>query len=515
MKKIFSQNQANNVQKSAFDLSHEHKLSGKMGVLMPVLCQEVVPGDKFEINSESMIRFAPMVAPIYHRINSYIHYFYVPNRILWENWEKFITGTAGLTLPTFGYTGAHQTSIADCLGLPLSNSLDPLALDVNDMPLRAFFQIYKDYFIDQNLSTTDPWGGGTKLLDMTFDEFVTENGYEPFTYVNRFLRSWEKDYFTSALPWAQKGNPVNMLASVDYRDASLLRRTDGSSIPDNSNMRSATDSTPDYIAGIRLSDANPNSIQIDNINSVSITVEEMRTATRLQRFLERNARAGTRYVEHLLSHWGVKSSDARLQRAEYLGGGKSPIVISEVLNTTGTAELPQGNMAGHGLNVGRTNHASKYCEEHGFIIGIMSVMPEPNYQNGIPKLWSRKLNLDFYYPEFAQLGEQPILNQEIFWDGDTDTGNKATWGYQSRFAEYKYQPSSVHGHFRDNLDFWHAGRKFATLPALNQEFIECNTTDINERIFAVTDPLAENLYIQVYHNIKALRPMPFYNNPTL
>ena len=306
-----------------------------------------------------------------------------------------------------------------------------------------------------------------------------------------------------------------MLANVDYRDASLLRRTDGSSIPNNSNLRSATDSNPDYIAGIRLSDANPNSIQIDNINSVSITVEELRTATRLQRFLERNARAGTRYVEHLLSHWGVKSSDARLQRAEYIGGGKSPVVVSEVLNTTGTAELPQGNMAGHGINVGRTNHATKFCEEHGFIIGIMSVMPEPNYQNGIPKLWTRKLNLDFYYPEFAQLGEQPVLNQELYWDGEAPLTNGQTFGYQSRYAEYKFQPSTVHGHFRDNLDFWHAGRKFATRPSLTQEFIECDTTDINERIFAVNNPLIENLYIQVYHNIKALRPMPFFNTPSL
>lgn len=515
MNKLFNQNRSNKVQKSAFDLSHEHKLSGKMGTLMPVLCQEVVPGDKFEINSESMIRFAPMVAPIYHRINSYIHYFYVPNRIIWHDWEKFITG-AEIALPEIEYTGGYQGSIADCLGLPLPNGLTPEPIKINDLPFRAFFQIYKDYYIDQNLTSSNRITGGAEdelLINRTYDDLSAEHGASftnSFVTENKFLRAWEKDYFTSALPWAQKGNPVSMQASVISQIPATITYPNGSVPPAGTSAVTmvSSGSTASLVA-------NGNSLTVDSIQRADITVEEMRTATRLQRFLERNARAGTRYVEHLLSHWGVKSSDARLQRAEYIGGGKSPVVVSEVLNTTGTAELPQGNMAGHGINVGRTNHATKFCEEHGFIIGIMSVMPEPNYQNGIPKLWSRKLNLDFYYPEFAQLGEQPVLNKELYWDGETPGNNEVTFGYQSRYAEYKYAPSTVHGHFRDNLDFWHAGRKFAELPTLTQEFIECDTTDINERIFAVNNPLIENLYIQVYHNIKALRPMPFYNTPTL
>lgn len=512
--KIFNVNKSNKPNRSAFDLSHEKKLSGKMGQLMPVMCMEVVPGDKFEIDTESMIRFAPMVAPILHRLNSYIHYFYVPNRIIWDGWEKFVTGDE-IALPTIQFGGeVFPGSIADLLGLPTRNSAQPSEpVEINDLPFRAFYQIWKDYYIDQNLSTTAKWGGNiVKIIDIDYDDFIKQTDYAPFIGLNQFYRCWEKDYFTSALPWAQKGNPASMAATVSYKeDGSIARYAQNVGFPGLSRDLQTSSTQTGKIQAVNSGD----DIVIENLDSVSITVEEMRKATRLQRWLERNARAGSRYVEHLLSHWGVVSSDARLQRAEYIGGGKSPVIISEVLNTTGTDELPQGNMSGHGINVGRTNHASKYCEEHGFIIGIMSILPEPAYQQGLPKLWSRKLNLDFYYPEFAQLGEQPILNQEIFFDSTNRQQNEETFGYQSRYAEYKYQPGTVHGRFKTSLDYWHAGRKFASLPGLNQEFIEANLDDINERIFAVTSPLAENLYIQLYHKVTAIRPMPFFNEPSL
>lgn len=501
--KMFNLNKANHVKRSAFDLSHEKKLSGKMGQLMPVYITEVVPGDTFHIDTESMIRFAPMVAPVMHRINSYIHYFFVPNRIIWDQWERFVT-KGDISLPTIEFVGdVYPGSIADLLGLPTRHNTQPSEYTlINDLPFRAFYQIYKDYYIDQNLSTAESFGGSnTKIIDMSYDDIAGADGI--FNGINKFYRCWEKDYFTSALPWAQKGDPIHMHAVVSNEtptkvsgglaDSGLKISADGTKV--------VTDSGTD--------------VTLDTVGNATITVEELRAATRLQRFLERNARAGTRYVEHLLAHWGVKSSDARLQRAEYIGGGKSPVVISEVLNHTGTAELPQGNMAGHGINIGRTNHASYNAEEHGFIIGIMSIIPEPTYQQGLPRLWSRKLNLDFYYPEFAQLGEQEVLNQELFFDHTNPTQNEGTFGYQSRYAEYKYAPSTVHGHFKDTLDFWHAGRKFENCPALNQEFIECNTNDINERIFAVTSELTENLYIQLYHKVTAIRPMPFFNEPSL
>lgn len=207
--KIFNVNKSNRPNRSAFDLSHEKKLSGKMGQLLPVMCMEVVPGDKFEIDTESMIRFAPMVAPIMHRLNAYIHYFYVPNRITWDGWEKFVTG-AEISLPTITFGGAtYQGSIADLLGLPTRHSLQPDdPIEINDLPLRAFYQIYKDYYIDQNLSVAK--GTSAKIVDLSYEEFLHENadGIDSFFLINEFYRCWEKDYFTSALPWAQKGNPT-------------------------------------------------------------------------------------------------------------------------------------------------------------------------------------------------------------------------------------------------------------------------------------------------------------------
>ena len=489
MSKIFNQNLNAKPKRSAFDLSHERKLTCSMGELVPVLLQEVVPGDKFSIDTQSMIRFAPMVAPTMHRINAYIHFFYVPNRIIWDGWEKFITGESQSTLPLAKLGNVVKSSIADHLGLPVGEHGN--TEEFNKLPHWAYFQIMNDYYMDENLD------GEYDYKSMSDAELC---------YKRCTPRAWEKDYFTSALPWAQKGNPVTMDANISYKPSTAIFPS--AVQPGSSHDLQATGTnggTEANITALGLGQAT-----IENIDGVSVSVEELRRATRLQRWLERNARSGSRYVEHLLAHWGVKSSDARLQRAEYIGGGKSPVVVSEVLNTTGTTDLPQGNMAGHGINVGRTNTAYKFCEEHGYILGIMSVLPEPTYQDGLPRLFSRKLNLDFYFPEFAQLGEQPVLNKEIFVSGDSTTDNE-TFGYQSRYAEYKYNQSTVHGEFKDTLDFWHLGRKFQTLPALNSEFIECKPST---RIFAVTDD-PNHLYIQLYHKITAVRPIPFFNDPKL
>lgn len=495
--KIFNQNPPAKVKKSKFDLSHEKKLSMGMGKLYPVLVQEVVPGDKFNIDTQSMIRFAPLMAPIMHRINAYVHFFYVPNRILTPNWEKFVVGE-NVTIPIGDLTNVEVGKLGDYMGLPTGNHT-ALGEKINTLPFRAYVKIYNDYYRDENLQTE---------IDMEavgFDNNIINSSVLP--------RAWEKDYFTSALPWAQKGNPVTMDAVVNYKDPAETHLATGGLPTWGANIITSTQVGTTNNRVISDSADSPTGLTIENIDSVSIEVEELRRATRLQRWLERNNRSGSRYVEHLLAHWGVQSSDARLQRAEYIGGGKSPVVISEVLNTTGTAELPQGYMAGHGINVGRTNQAYKYCEEHGFIIGIMSVMPEPSYQQGLPKLFSRLSNLDFYYPEFAQLGEQPVLNKEIYFgtDGDPKDG---TFGYQSRYAEYKFNTSSVHGAFRDDLEFWHMGRKFSNPPALNSDFIECDPTT---RIFAVVDPedADKALYVQLYHKISAVRPLPYFNDPKL
>jgi hypothetical protein len=227
---------------------------------------------------------------------------------------------------------------------------------------------------------------------------------------------------------------------------------------------------------------------------------------------EKNARGGTRYIENILMHFGVKSSDKRLQRPEYITGVKTPVVISEVLNTTGNEnQLPQGNMAGHGVAVTTGKYGSYFCEEHGYIIGIMSVMPKTAYQQGVPKTYLKNDPLDFFWPSFAHIGEQPVVNAELF---AYTTGDQNTFGYVPRYAEYKFMPNRVAGDFRTTLDYWHLGRIFNNLPSLNQTFIECAPEDV-DRIFAVLDEPegTDNLYCQVLHKIRAVRPMPKFGTP--
>lgn len=492
MNTIFSQNKPAKVKKSVFDLSHEKKLSIGMGKLYPCYLEEIVPGDKFTIDTQFMIRMAPMISPVMHRINAYVHYFYVPNRIIWDKWEDFITGNDdSLLTPTIDIH-CEDGSLADYMGLPNGDRLK-----VSDLPFRAYMKIWNEYYRDENIQDSRDYTNKGQL-EITANE-------------TPYRRAWEKDYFTSAMPYAQKGNPVEMAAEITYK-----KEAEGFTIapePEPSSGQMQLGPAGSSANRRQILDESGINLGIDNIEQITVTVEELRRATRLQRWLERNARSGSRYIEHLLAHWGVISSDARLQRPEYLGGGKTPLVISEVLNTSGsTHDFPQGNMAGHGLGLGRTNRASKYCEEHGWIIGILSVLPETAYQQGLHKRWTRQTNLDYYFPEFAQLGEQEVLNQELFYQ-ENQVPNKETFGYQSRYAEYKYAQSTVHGAFKGNLSFWHMGRIFGTLPGLNKTFIEADPTT---RIFADSEITEdEAMYVQLYNKVTAVRPMPFFNDPTL
>lgn len=498
MNKLFGLVQGPKIKRTAFDLSHERKLSARMGALIPVLCQEVVPGDTFDINSEMMIRFAPLTAPLMHRINAYIHYFFVPNRIIWSDWEQFITGQKVTSFPSTHMQGNTilEGKLADHLGIPIgtySNASD----SINTLPFRAYYQIWNDYYRDENLQTA------IDVEDIESDANMLQ--------ADCLSRAWEKDYFTSALPWTQKGTPVAVSAQIELKSPATLEKTTGGTPTD-------TDTLMSYNTG-ELTDSSFNALEIDAIESIDIDINELRAAHRLQRWLERNARAGTRYIEHLMAHWGIKSSDARLQRAEYLGGGKQAIVISEVLSATQTNEfdsndvnVPIGSMAGHGISVGRTNRARRFFEEHGYVMGILSVMPVTAYQQGLPKMFQRQLNIDVYFPEFAQLGEQEVKMKELYYQ-DNDTNNDKTFGYQSRWAEYKYIPSTVHGDFKTTLDYWTLVRKFDSEPALNEEFI-LPDSDTLTKCFAIPSA-KDDLWIQIYHKITAIRPMPFFNNPTL
>jgi len=506
---IFSKVAMPRVKRSAFDLSHSRKMSIQMGKLYPCLVQECVPGDKFQINTELFLRFAPLVAPIMHRCNTYIHHFFVPNRIVmpgdkgagWMSWEEFITGKVQGTLPTFDAYGAKESSLCDYMGLPTDydSQWDTYEVPVSSIPFRAYAMIWNEYYRDQNLQDEIPIG------DDTDDQFKT---------MACLYRAWKKDYFTSALPYPQAGSPVSIEADINYADNATL--IGDPTISNMSNIRTGTqiEGTDRWRVGTTEGDM----FGIDNIDGINFTVEELRRATALQRFLEKTIRGGNRYFEHLLVHWGVKSRDARLQRPEYLGGGIMPVQISDTANTTGTEDSPQSTLSGNGLSIGKSNHVTKYCEEHGYIISLLSVMPEPTYQQGVPKHFQRLLMLDNYFPEFANLGEQEVKNKEICLHQQEDQ-NELTFGYQERFAEMKYAQSTVHGNFRSNLAFWHMGRKFEKTPKLNKDFIQCshiNPDDSPEgpwRVFAVNEE--EQLYVHMRNNVKAIRPLPFLSNLTL
>jgi hypothetical protein len=490
--------------KNVFDLTHDVKLSAEMGNLTPILTMECVPGDKFDIGCESLIRFAPMIAPVMHRMDVTMHYFFVPNRILWSNWEKFITdANSGVVMPYLDsyffenrFVSTYPTSqkTADYLGVPPPPN-NSTSTQLNALPFAAYQCIYNEYYRDQNLIAPINY----KLTDG--DQGTSSGRVRELTDLRK--RAWEHDYFTASLPFAQKGAAVDIPLGQISGDLPVVTTGPSTTVLTTGagqTLNNAT-STPPFAANTMF-------VETDGVDLQPTTINDLRRAFRLQEWLEKNARGGTRYIENILTHFGVKSSDKRLQRPEYITGVKSPVIISEIVNQTGeTAGLPQGNMAGHGISVSSGRSGSYYCEEHGYIIGIMSVLPKTAYQQGIPKTYLKNDTLDYFWPSFAHIGEQPVENQELY--AYTTTGTQ-TFGYVPRYAEYKFMPSRVAGDFRTTLDYWHLGRKFATQPALNGAFVNCDAT---KRIFAVNTPAGDSLYCHVLNKIKAVRPMPKFGTP--
>lgn len=513
MKNIFNSIPMLKPKSNFFDLSHDVKLSCNMGDIIPVCCIDSVPGDKYNISASSLVRLAPMVAPMMHRCDVYIHYFFVPKRIIWPNWDKFITNTP-LTenilpaYPTINVNVDQYSKLADYFGIPLP--LTDQQETISAMQFAAYQCIYNEYYRDQNLIDEINY----KLAD-------GDNSDEWLKFLSLRKRAWEHDYFTAALPFAQKGAAVNipMQGDVILKDEWPISN-DKPEFEKEGGAGTATgaiDQKSGIIGGyIDVDDSNTphaydpaGTLEVQNATT---TINDLRRAYALQKWFEAAARGGSRLTEMIYSLFGVKSPDARLQRPEYITGVRSGITVGEVLNTAGVdGSRPQGDMAGHGIGVVSGKWGKYYCQEHGFIIGIMSIMPKTAYQQGIHKQFL-KINSPFehYFPQFANIGEQEVINKEVYaFQGENGSN---TFGYVPRYAEYKFEQNRVAGDFRTTLDFWHMGRIFATPPTLSQQFIECDAT---KRVFAVQDENTDVLWCHVYNQIKANRGMPKFGVPSI
>lgn len=502
--------------RNKFNLTHEKKLTCDMGKLVPCMVQPVMPGDTFNVHTDMMLRLQALIAPIYHRVDVYTHFFFVPNRLVMDDWENFITGgregTDETVFPKITVTPTVG-SLADYLGLPTNN----VPVTVSALPFRAYAKIYNEWYRNETLQ----------------DEvsLSTASGVDTTTNTSLLSRNWKRDYFTSALPWTQRGEPVTLplgtTAPVIFSDGETATNPVKSLVAyKKSGNRYSADGLHGLVVGAGgtvadsgqvLSDETYGSpicldanVDLSNASNVP-TINDWRVAFQIQRLLEKNARGGYRYIEWLLSHFGIRSSDARLQRAEYLGGGRSPIAITEVVQTSASDDVtPQGNMAGHAFSAQRTHSFTKSFEEHGYIIGIMSILPMANYQQGISRHWLYDTRYDFPLPVLSHLGEQGIYNKELYVDGTSD--DDQIFGYAPRYEECRHHYSSVHGDFRNTLNFWHMGRIFDNRPQLNAEFVKSDPTT---RIFATedTEQYGQHCLIDLVNNVKAIRCLPKHGIP--
>lgn len=515
----FSHIEKASIPRSAFDLSYEKKMTADMGLIYPVLHDEAVPGDIWDISNSAVLRFQPLVAPVLQEIKVRTYYFFVPYRLLDSDWEEFITrGVTGnsvkvLPITDPAVTSVPATSVAvgslwDYLGYPTTVEPPPEACPI-DYPRRAYIRIWNEYFRDETLQTE-------------LDETDQDN--------NIILRcNWLKDYFTSASITQQRGLepalPIFGSGTTDF----TLPFTDLTGLAQASQMvpiqstlnandfgSSTTGGTPIATGGQQaiysgvLSDNN--ALDLSSLSSVDIA--DLRLAFQLQAWMERNSRAGARYTEFLQAQYNVSPTDERLQRAEFLGGTSNDVIISEVLQTGETGSSPQGNLAGHGISVSG-NHIDKYrVEEFGIMLGVLVVTPKAAYQDGINRQWLRRTTFEFYNPLFADLSEQEIKNAELTTLGivadPVGTQNNAVFGYTGIFNEMRYKPSLVCGQMRTTFDYWHLGRQFnpASAPALNSAFIECNP---RKDIFAV--PSEPTMVISFGNHLNVLRPMPIMAIP--
>lgn len=489
------------MKRNKFSLSHYKLLSCDMGKLIPVGLQEVIPGDSFQWSTSMLVRTAPLLAPIMHPVRVRLHHFFVPYRLIWEDFEDFITGGAdGTSTPTVPYTGttvqnAAIGSLSDYIGAnPCTNTGSGLLTYINALPYRAYKLIWNEYYRDQDLQTAFP------LVKTSGSDSTV--GLEDIESV-----CWEKDYFTTARPDPQKGPSI----TIPFGDANVTRDSSaGAWKVFNAGGNTATTGGQTILANTNLYASVAGDVSLDPNGGLTAatqaaagTIEELREAFAVQRYEEARSRYGSRYTEYL-RYLGVTASDQRLQRPEYLGGGSETIQFSEVLGTGGSSGGDAiGTLKGHGIGGMKSNRFRRFFEEHGLVISLMSVVPKTIYGDGTPRLFMKRSKFDFYQKEFASLGMQEVWGREIYPASVTWSASESVFGYQDRYDEYRRAFSSVHGEFKTSLNYWHYARLFSTTPpALNADFVKAVPTT---RTYASTsnDPL----YVMVKHSIQARRPI--------
>lgn len=511
------------IPRSKFNRSHGVKTTFNGGLLVPVLVDEMLPGDTFNLKMHAFARMATLHFPIMDNLYLESFFFAVPYRLVWDNWEKFngYQKNPGdptdflipqMTAPAMG--GAEESGLADYMGIPTKIN----SLSYNSLHFRAYNLIWNDWFRDENLQNSAP-------VD-------TDDGPDDYTDYRFCLRRGKRyDYFTSCLPFPQKGPdvtlPLGSTAPLVGNGGSTYIHTDfdttnremvvaGTTNPLSASVLYSNSyaGTGSFGSSLKFSTV-PGDIglDVDLTDATAATINQLRQAFQTQKLYERDARGGTRYTEIIKSHFGVTSPDMRLQRPEYLGGGSTPIMVNPVAQTSNTADSTElGRLAAYGVCAPHGHGFVYSATEHCLILGLVCVRADINYQTGLERMWSRQTRLDFYWPALSHIGEQAVLNKEIYAQGTS--ADDDVFGYQERYAEYRYKPSQITGLFRSNasgsLDSWHLAQDFASLPVLNDEFIVVN--DPINRVVDVTPP---DFLFDCFFSYHCVRPMPVYSVPGL
>lgn len=543
--------------RSTFDRSASVKTSFNAGDIVPFFCEEVLPGDTFNVRSSKVVRMQTLLTPLMDNVYLDTYYFFVPNRLVWNHWKEFNgENTESAWIPQTEYSVPQITApvggwdvgtIADYFGLPVKVA----GISVSALPFRAYALVMNEWFRDQNLQDplVVPVDDAT-VQGMNTGTFVTDvaKGGKPY------IAAKYHDYFTSCQPSPQKGPDVTLSVAaqgnlpvvalkdevplsslkIPYSDASypVMRSIQGSGSPPvvgwSSIAKSVTfgaDASGSLSTGYNSSFTSGQAVSPSNLwainsgNAIIATINQLRMAFQIQKLYERDARGGTRYIEVLKSHFGVTSPDARLQRPEYLGGNRVPINVNQVIQQSGTgagADTPQGTVVGMSQTTDTNHDFMKSFTEHGYIIGVMVARYDHTYQQGIERHWSRKTRFDFYWPVFANIGEQAVLNKEIFAQGNDK--DSEVFGYQEAWSDYRYKPNRVTGEMRsvydNSLDVWHLADDYESLPSLSDSWIREDKNTI-DRVLAVTSAVSNQFFADIYVQNRATRPMPMYSIPGL